>query len=354
MKNIFFGLFLAAALPFSPCFSQNEALVWSDEFNGTGAPDPQNWGYDIGNNGWGNNEMQFYTSNTQNSRQENGVLKINAIKSNGNWTSARLLSRGKKEFKYGRIVFRAKLPAGRGTWPALWMLGSNLSTAGWPACGEIDIMEHVGKEATKVHCALHTPASFGNTVNTGVKTIPTFSTDFHEYQLKWTAQKMEFSIDGQLYYTFNPPVKNASTWPFDKAHFIIMNIAMGGNWGSDVQLETNGLKNGIDPALTSVTMEVDWVRVYQTTTPTEEISGNTDWPENLKMMPNPSSGIFTVAIPEGDSAHFQLLDLNGGIVFEKKLTQKATELDFSALPKGTYFSQILIENKRFTGKVILQ
>ena len=346
MKNILFGLLLMA----SPTFSQTETLIWSDEFNGTGAPDPSNWGYDIGNNGWGNNEVQFYTSSTTNARQENGVLKINAIKANNTWTSARLLSKGKREFKYGRIVFRAKLPAGSGTWPALWMLGADISTAGWPACGEIDIMEHVGRRPTYVNCALHTPASYGNTVNKKERVVPTFNTEFHEYQVTWTAQKMDFYIDGLWYYTFNPPVKNASTWPFDKAQFIIINMAMGGNFGSDPQYETNGLKNGIDPALTNATLEVDWVRVYQTTTPTEEIA----WPEQLKLMPNPNSGIFTVAIPEGKTADFQLLDLNGAIVFKKELSQKETELDFSNLPKGTYFSQFVLEDQRFTGKVVLQ
>jgi beta-glucanase (GH16 family) len=238
-------------------------LVWSDEFSTNGAPNSAFWNYDIGQSGWGNNEVQSYTNATQNVRVENGLLIIDAIKSNGVWSSARLKSQGKKNFTYGRIVFRAKLPAGSGTWPALWMLGESISSAGWPACGEIDIMEHVGKNPGVVQCAIHTPSSFGNTQNVASTSVSTFNTDFHLYELRWTTSKLEFLIDNILYYTYNPAVKNASTWPFTNPQFIIMNIAMGGNLGSDPQYETNGLKNGIDPALTQARMEIDYVRVYQ-------------------------------------------------------------------------------------------
>jgi beta-glucanase (GH16 family) len=238
-------------------------LVWSDEFNTNGAPNPAFWGYDIGASGWGNNEVQNYTSATQNVRVENGSLIIDAIKNNGVWTSARLKSQGKKSFTTGRIIFRAKLPTGSGTWPALWLLGENISSVGWPACGEIDVLEHVGKNPGIVQSAIHTPSSFGNTQNVGSTTVDGFNTDFHLYELRWTSTKLEFLVDNVLYYTYNPPVKNASTWPFTNPQFLIMNIAMGGNLGSDPQYETNGLKNGIDPSLTQARMEIDYVRVYQ-------------------------------------------------------------------------------------------
>lgn len=240
-----------------------EPLLWADEFNGSGAPDSAKWGYNLGQSGWGNNEVQYYTNHLKNARQENGVLVIEAVKDAGEWTSARLISKGKFEFKYGRIVFRAKLPAGSGTWPALWLLGANNDKVGWPACGEIDIMEHIGRRPGKVQCALHTPASHGNTQYVGYTEVPDFSNEFHLYEAHWTPEKIDFSVDGKIYYTYNPGVRDESTWPYDHPFFIIMNIAMGGGLGSDQQYESGGLKNGIDPKLEKVSMEVDYVRVYK-------------------------------------------------------------------------------------------
>ncbi len=241
-------------------------LVWSDEFNTDGAPDPSNWGYDLGHgqDGWGNHEMQSYTNNAQNVRVENGMLIIHALKDqNGEWTSARLKSQGKRTFTYGRIVWRAKLPAGSGTWPALWLLCENINTLGWPAGGEIDVMEHVGKWPGQILSAVHTTSSYGDTQNKGFGDNATFNTAFHDYELLWTPEKLAFYVDGVNHYTYAPTVKNAATWPFDSPFFLIMNIAMGGGLGSDPQYETNGLKNGIDPALTQAKMEIDYVRVYQ-------------------------------------------------------------------------------------------
>jgi beta-glucanase (GH16 family) len=248
-----FFLLTVGAFIFFNSYSQCEVLVWSDEFEGTGAPNSAYWGYDLGAGGWGNNEVQTYTNSTTNVRQENGKLIIDAIKSNGTWTSARIKTQNKMTFTYGKLVFRAKLPTGVGTWPALWMLGQNISSVGWPACGEIDVMEHVGKNQNVVQAALHTPSSFGNTVNKGSKTVSTVSTEFHDFAVSWNAERIQFSIDGVVYYTYNPPVKNASTYPFNAAQFIIMNIAMGGNFGGPT----------IDPALTSARMEVEYVRLYE-------------------------------------------------------------------------------------------
>lgn len=245
------------------CFAQGDNLFWSDEFNGTGAPDSRYWSYDLGATGYGNNEIQNYTNGLSNSRQENGVLVIEARKNGEEWTSARLLSKGKFDFTYGKIIFRAKLPAGSGTWPALWMLAANIDTLGWPDGGEIDVMEHVGRRPAIVQCALHTLSSYGNTVNLGYIPVEDYDREFHTYEANWTPEKIEFSVDGNIFYTYKPGIKDKETWPFDKPFFIIMNIAMGGNLGSDPQYEINGLKNGIDPKLTSVRMEVDYVRVYK-------------------------------------------------------------------------------------------
>ncbi|WP_261376360.1 glycoside hydrolase family 16 protein [Gillisia sp. Hel_I_86] len=229
-------------------------LIWADEFNEDGGPKNSNWAYDTGAGGWGNNEAEYYTTRTDNVIVENGFLKIIAKKEDyegANYTSARLKTQGKFDFKYGKVEVRAKLPSGGGTWPAIWMLGSNITTVGWPACGEIDIMEHVGNNVGRVSSAIHTPSSFGNTQNVGATNVSSVTSEFHVYGVEWTAQKIAFSIDGNVFYTYSPSVKNAQTWPFDKEQFIILNVAMGGNLGGD-----------IDPEFTEGIMEIDYVRVY--------------------------------------------------------------------------------------------
>ncbi|MEI7499601.1 MAG: family 16 glycosylhydrolase [Bacteroidota bacterium] len=341
---------------FQNCFAQQEKLVWSDEFNGTGAPDPANWGYDLGSSGWGNAEIQNYTNSTQNARQENGSLIIEAIKQGYNWTSARLLTNNKHEFKYGRVVFRAKLPVGSGTWPALWLLGENFSTAGWPACGEIDVMEHVGKDPGWVHSAIHTPSSHGSTVNRGSKFINTFNTEFHTYELNWTYEKLEFRIDSVLFYTYRPAVRNLSTWPFDKPLFIIMNIAMGGNWGSDPQYETGGLKNGIDPSLAFARMVIDYVRVYQFPISVEEPSGagnNHDLDQSF-LSPNPTDGKLQIDTPFVTNAKGIVYNLCGKNVFQFIANNPTTEIDLSTLAKGLYCITLQSEGKTRTNKLIIR
>jgi len=247
------------------CFAQQETLVWSDEFEGQGAPDSTKWSYELGSHGFGNREIQEYTGSLRNARQENGVLVIEAHKSGEAWTSAKITTNNTHEFTYGRIVFRAKVPLGSGTWPALWLLGANVETVGWPACGEIDVMEHVGRNPGSFHTTVHTPSNFGTskTMNTDTIQLSNFNTEFHLYEANWKPDKIEFRIDNNLVYTYQPEIFDASTWPCDKPFYIIMNIAMGGNWGSDPQYETRDMKNGIDPALTSARMEIDYVRIYQ-------------------------------------------------------------------------------------------
>tara|TARA_R110001583_G_scaffold44521_1_gene141180 strand:+ start:13795 stop:14874 length:1080 start_codon:yes stop_codon:yes gene_type:complete len=234
----------------------NSGLVWSDEFNTPGSPDASKWGYDIGrgDNGWGNGESQYYTNRSENVIIEDGMLKITAKKENyegAEYTSTRMLTEGKFDFTYGKVEVRAKLPIGEGTWPAIWMLGSNIRTVGWPACGEIDIMEHWGHNQGNVQSALHTPSSFGSTENHGAQYLADVSTKFHVYSLEWTPNEMIFTVDDVEHYRYNPSTKNSSTWPFDAKQFLILNVAMGGSWFS------------IDPNFVSSTLEVDYVRVYQ-------------------------------------------------------------------------------------------
>lgn len=228
-------------------------LVWSDEFNTDGAPDPTKWGYDIGTggDGWGNNELEYYTNRPENAIVENGVLKITAIKesfSGSAYTSARILSKDKFDFMYGKVEVKAKLPSGVGTWPAIWMLGSNINTVSWPACGEMDIMEHRGSELNKIFGTLHYPGRSGANADGNTKMISNATTAFHIYTLEWTASSIKIFVDDELYHT----VTNSAGIPFNHNFFFIMNVAIGGNFGGSV-----------DPAFTADSMEVDYIRVYQ-------------------------------------------------------------------------------------------
>jgi PKD repeat protein len=225
-------------------------LIWSDEFDKDGAPDSSKWSFQIWDPGYVNSELQSYTNRPENTIVQNGVLKIKAIREKygkGDFTSGRLESNGKFDFTYGKVVIRAKLPTGVGTWPAVWMLGSNIGSVGWPACGEVDILESVGKELNINHSSLHSPGRSGATPDTGIINVPNDNTEFHIYTADWTASSIKFYVDDKLYYTF----VNSDKFPFNKKFYLIVNFAMGGVWGGPV-----------DPNFTSSTFEVDYIRVY--------------------------------------------------------------------------------------------
>lgn len=237
-------------------------LVWSDEFDATGLPDPAKWGYDVGGSGWGNNELQYYTENNpNNARVMNGRLIIEAHRENfgGNeYTSARLVTRGKGDWIFGRFEINAKLPSGRGTWPAIWMLPTQWSygNGGWPDNGEIDIMEHVGYDPGVIHASIHThlynwPAG---TQKTAIINIPDAEIAFHTYTLEWSAGKIEVFVDDSLYFTVLNEGTGWQAWPFDKAFHLILNIAIGGNWGG---------AQGVDNSIFPQRMEVEYLRVYR-------------------------------------------------------------------------------------------
>lgn len=225
-------------------------LVFEDNFDTAGAPNPAVWTYDLGNgvNGWGNNEVQNYTNSADNVIVEDGLLKISAIRNGSNFTSARIKSEGLYEFTYGRVEVRAKLPEGGGTWPAIWMLGADYQTNTWPACGEIDIMEHVGNNPNTVLGTLHYPGVSPGAGNSASTFVPNATTEFHNYIVELRPDGIFFLVDDTVYHSF---VNNAST-PFNSDFFFILNIAMGGSLGGD-----------IDPSFTSGTMEIDYVRLYQ-------------------------------------------------------------------------------------------
>lgn len=250
-------------------------LVWSDEFNTNGAVNPSNWHHQTqlpAGGSWFNGEVQHYTNQIANSSVNAGFLNIKAIKDpftdqgvTKQYTSARLNS--KFAFLYGRVDVRAKIPVTQGTWPAIWLLGKNVNedggffdaqfgTTDWPACGEIDMMEHgitSNQPTNYVQSALHTPSSFGNTMNIGGIIATDLVNNFHVYSMNWSPFQITFLLDGVAYYTYNPAVKNASNWPFNAEQYILLNIAMGGIAGT------------IPANFTEASMEVDYVRVYQNT-----------------------------------------------------------------------------------------
>lgn len=223
-------------------------LVWSDEFNGTQL-NSEFWKFDLGGNGWGNNELETYTNSENNVFVQNGYLNIKAIKDGNSYTSGRILTSGKKEFKYGRIDIRAKLPNGKGIWPALWMLGSNISTVNWPACGEIDIMELLGHEPNKVYGTIHWDEG-GHKSSGSSYVLPSgdFSQNFHIYTLFWQEGSMTVYVDYQkvCQYTFSGNT-------FNSKFFFIMNVAVGGSWPG----------NPDNTTIFPQTMLVDYIRVFQ-------------------------------------------------------------------------------------------
>jgi beta-glucanase (GH16 family) len=247
--------------------AQTWTLRWADEFDGAqgAAPDSTRWGYDIGGGGWGNNELETYTNRTQNAYLDGeGHLVIKLIKERltgpdgirRDYTSARLLTKDKFAQRYGRFEARLKLPFGQGIWPAFWLLGSNIDGAGWPACGEIDVMENIGKEPTIIHGTLHGPGYSGGNAITGLYTLSDgqrFADDFHTFAIEWEPNAVRFYVDGTVYQTKTPAnLPAGGRWVFDHPFFMILNLAIGGNFPGPPD----------DTTTFPQTMMVDYVRVY--------------------------------------------------------------------------------------------
>jgi beta-glucanase (GH16 family) len=326
-------------------------LVWADEFDTNGAIDAAKWYHQTQlpqGGSWYNGEVQHYTNRIENSSVNNGFLDITAIKENftdqgetKQYTSARLNS--KFAFTYGRVDVRAKLPFGDGTWPAIWTLGKNINedggywdnqygTVGWPACGELDIMEHGLHPTNQVSVAIHTPSSYGSTVNTSIQTLADVANNFHVYSMNWSPNQITFLIDGVGFYTYNPAVKNDDTWPFYLEQYLLLNIAMGGNGGA------------IDPNFSQSSMVIDYVRVYQNTTAsTEDVFAN-----KFSVYPNPSSDVLNIRTDE-PIEKVELYNTIGQLIVAKK----TTNINISSLKTGIYILKIYSRNRSVIKKVMI-
>jgi len=234
-------------------------LLWEDNFTRDGRPDPEIWNVETGGTGFGNNESQFYSDDSRNVSVENGVLKITALHEevgNRHYSSAKLTTRGKKSIRYGKVEVSAKLPMGKGTWPAIWMLGDNIRQIGWPLCGEIDIMEHVGRNPGVVHFSLHSETYnfHKNNHPTLVLKAPQALEGFHKYGLVWEEGTITFLFDDEAVAIFHrQPEDTEKEWPFDEGGFyLILNLAVGGNWGGE-----------IDDTIFPVSIEFNQVKVYE-------------------------------------------------------------------------------------------
>ena len=235
------------------------APAWQDEFDYSGKPDPAKWGYDLGGHGWGNNELQFYTDSADNAFVRDGVLHIVARRESREgraYASTRLISKGKGDFLYGRFEVRAKLPSGRGTWPAIWMLPTDWKYGDWPRSGEIDIMEHVGFDPERVHISVHTQTynHVAGTQRTATRLVDGVMEDFHLYRIDWTPESIRGYIDDIPMFAFANEGTGPNAWPFDQRFHFLLNVAVGGNWGG---------KEGVDDRVFPATLQVDYVRAYR-------------------------------------------------------------------------------------------
>ena len=259
-------------------FSQHSdfKLIWSDDFNKDGLPDSLHWNYDVGGHGWGNDELEYYTDHRlQNARVENGKLIIEARKEEykgKHYTSARLVTNKKGDWLYGRFEIRAKLPRGRGTWPAGWMLSSDWTYGAWPESGEIDIMEHVGWDMGVNHVSCHSLDYYWkkNTQKTATINLKSIDSTFYTYAIDWRPDRIDAYVDDSLYFTCKKEA-GWSKWPFDKPFYLLLNIAVGGAWGS---------VKGIDSTIYPQRLEIDFVKVYKYIEPKDTIVPSA--PENLK------------------------------------------------------------------------
>jgi len=331
-----------------------DQLIWSDEFDGSGAIDSDKWFHQTqlpSSGSWYNNEIQHYTDRIDNTYVSNGSMHLVAKKETytdqghtKQYTSARLNS--KIAFTYGKVEVRAILPTGVGTWPAIWMLGKNITEAGaywqtqgygnvsWPACGEIDIMEHWGTNQNFVQSAMHTPSSHGGTVNHGGQTIPTASTAYHVYSLEWYPTKMVFKVDGVHHYTYQPEVRNASTWPFNADQYILLNTA---------------IQPSIPGSFTESDMIIDYVRVYEESS----LSTSNSTLNELIIYPNPTKDKLILKTPSHlIGSKVIMYSTLGQSLLNFTLNEVNTSIDLSSFKQGIYLLKFQNNNGSFIKEII--
>ena len=345
-------------------------LVWQDEFDGNGVINSEKWFHQTqlpNGNSWFNNELQHYTDRLDNSYVSNGSLKIVAKKETytdqghtKEYTSARLNS--KYAFTYGRVEVRAKLPEGVGTWPAIWMLGQNINEVGaywqtrgygmtsWPDCGDVDIMEHWGSNQNYVQSALHTPSSYGGTINLGGQYISNASTQFNTYCLEWSPQQMVFSVNENVHYTYNPNVQNSETWPFDSNQYLLLNIA---------------IEPSIASSFTESEMEIDYVRIYE---PSALSSHKQKMPVHFTIRqnyPNPFNPITNIEydLHKDGNVIITIYDLNGHVIKDlingtqtlgrQSIKWNATNNIGHPVSAGVYIYRVHVDGFSQTKKMVL-
>ena len=354
------------------CFGDSieYTLIWNDEFDGSGAIDSSKWFHQTqlpNGNSWFNNELQHYTNRLDNSYVSDGTLKIVEKKETytdqgqtKEYTSARLNS--KYAFTYGKVEVKAKLPEGVGTWPAIWMLGQNISepgaywqtqgygTTSWPHCGEIDIMEHWGANQNYVQSALHTPSSYGATINHGGQYISNATTQFNVYTLEWTSEQMIFSVNGYVHYTYNPDIQNSETWPFDSPQYLLMNIA---------------IETSIASSFIETEMELDYVRIYEASILSSQAETVPNDFNVIQNNPNPFNPVTTLRykLPRESFVNITIYNMLGNLVNNlvsqkqiagyKSVQWNATNNQGQPVSAGVYFYTIQAGEYRQTKKMIL-
>ncbi len=256
MKKIALITAMACGIIFSASAQEKQKqLIWEESFAGN-TLNMENWSYELGDGcpnicGWGNNERQIYHKDYL--EVKDGMLVITADKVGDTYYSGKINTKDKFEFKYGTAEIRAKVPGGHGLWPAIWMLGDNISEIGWAASGEIDIMEFVGRKPDTIYTSLHTPASHGETINSKQTRVENVTEDFHTYKIDWSENSIVFYIDNEMVYTFSPKKKNDETYPYRHKFYFLLNMAIGGNFGGPE----------VDDSIFPQRFYVDYIRVYQ-------------------------------------------------------------------------------------------
>lgn len=347
MKKLFLSIVIA--LFFNSLFAQTKWVkVWSEEFNTGSTPNPEIWRYDVGNSGWGNQELQYYTANRkENSRIENGNLVIETKKEtyNGsNYTSARLKTMGTGDWKYGKFEIKAKIPQGRGVWPAIWLLPTENIYGNWPKSGEIDIMEYVGYEPNTIYATIHTENynhELGTQIGTEKRVEKPFN-EFHIYGLEWFEDSLVFLFDNERFYKIEKNSDNPANWPFDQNFHLIINTAVGGTWGG---------AQGIDTSIFPQQMLVDYIRVYKNVEEKEAYNFTLYQESGGEVISNVENGSHpqgtNITIEAKPIEEYQFVGWNGTIQSTKNPLSFPLDLDVSVTPKYKKSNELLI-NGDFT------